>query len=407
MADRTGADMPEDTSAHTQSYDARAIGLRLRHVRKSRRMTLRVLAGLTGVSIAHLSHIENGLTALDSLKLLAALADTLRIASSDLVSSPVPRPANSHTDTLIEAVRLALIAAAAGRPDGEVQPVEQLRQRFEAAVTSDWSSHGDALPGLIADLHTTLEQGREMTELLPLAVMVHTQVSQSWLFAAGAPADLRWQGALLARSAAQELADPTWLGVSGRCSALVLLDHGAFDQCRQELDAITVPTASSEGMQLAGALALCRALVLVADNRRAESAAALEHATELAARTGQGDAFMIDFGPVYASITHMFAALECGEPDEAIKVATTVNPLEHPDRERRATYWMEYGNALTRVRRRDDAAQAMLRAEKLHPMRVLHDPLTKDTLVELVACSKDDALGRAIRGMAYRAGLPL
>jgi transcriptional regulator with XRE-family HTH domain len=398
--------MPEDTSAHTQGYDARAIGLRLRHVRKSRRMTLRVLAGLTGVSIAHLSHIENGLTALDSLKLLAALADTLRIAPSELVSPPIPRPANGHTDTLIEAVRLALIAAAAGRPDGEVQPVEQLRQRFEAAVTSDRVVSDDALPGLIVDLHTTLEQGREMTELLPLAVMVHTQVSQ-WLFVANAPTDLRWQGASLARSAAEELADPTWLGVSGRCSALVLLDHGAFDQCRQELDAITVPTASSEGMQLAGALALCRALVSAADNRPAESAAALEHATELAAHTGQGDAFMIDFGPVYAGITHMCAALECGEPDEAIKVATTVNPLEHPDRERRATYWMEYGNALTRVRRRDDAAQAMLRAEKLHPMRVLHDPLAKDTLVELVARSKDDALGRAIRGMAYRAGLPL
>ena len=401
--------MPEDNAARTQGYDARAMGLRLRHVRKSRRMTLRVLAGLTGVSIAHLSHIENGLTALDSLKLLAALADTLRIAPSDLTSIPIPRPANSHTDTLIEAVRLALIAVTAGRPDGEVQPVEQLRQRLSEATdrNSDWHSCGVGLPGLIVDLHTTLEQRQEMTELLPLAVMIHTQVSQWWLFAANAPNDLRWQAALLARSAAQELADPTWLGVSGRCAALVLLDHGAFDQCRRELDAITVPTASSEGMQLAGALALCRALVSAADNRPAESAAALEHATELAARTGQGDAFMIDFGPVSVGIWHMNAALECGEPDEAIKVAEALNPLEHPDRERRATYWMEYGNALTRVRRRNDAARALLRAEKLHPVRVLRDPLARDTLVELVARSKDDALGRAIRGMAYRAGLPL
>jgi hypothetical protein len=84
-----------------------------------------------------------------------------------------------------------------------------------------------------------------------------------------------------------------------------------------------------------------------------------------------------------------------------------VNPQEHPFPARRATYWMDYGRALTSVLRRDDAARALLRAEKLHPVKVLRDPFARDTLVELVAHAKDDALGRAIRGMAYRAGLPL
>jgi len=113
------------------------------------------------------------------------------------------------------------------------------------------------------------------------------------------------------------------------------------------------------------------------------------------------------FGPVNVGIWRMAAALECGDPDEAIRVAEALNPQELPRRERRATYWMDYGRALTRVRRRDDAAQALLRAEKLYPTRVLRNPLARDTLVELVAHSKDDALGRAIRRMAYRAGLPL
>jgi hypothetical protein len=147
--------------------------------------------------------------------------------------------------------------------------------------------------------------------------------------------------------------------------------------------------------------------VSAADNHPDESAAALKHATKLAGRVS-GDAFMIGFGPVIVGIWHMNAALECDEPDEAIKVARTVNPQEHPDRERHATYWMDYGNALTRVRRRDDAARAMLRAEKLHPVRVLRYPRARDTLAELVAHpTKDNALGRAIRGMAHRAGLPL
>jgi hypothetical protein len=40
-------------------------------------------------------------------------------------------------------------------------------------------------------------------------------------------------------------------------------------------------------------------------------------------------------------------------------------------------------------------------------MRALRNPFTRDTLAELVAHSKDDALGRQVRSMAYRAGLPV
>jgi transcriptional regulator with XRE-family HTH domain len=402
--------MAESTAAHSQgAYDDRRIGQRLRHIRKSRRMTLQVVADLAGTSIAQLSRIETGQTALDSRKLAVALANALRIAPSDLTSLPIPAPANGDTDNSVKAVRQALRVVSAGWPDGEVQTVAQLRQRFEATEQTDWRSRGEALPGLIVDLHTTLEQRREMTELLPLAVMFYTTTGVGrWLSTAGAPLDLRWQVALLARSAAQEMNDATWLGVATWGVAIELLDNSMFGLARRELDATTVPTANSQGMQLDGMLALCRSLVSAADGRSAESSAALEHAAEVAGRTGQGDAFLMGFGPVNVGLWRMAAALESGEPDEAIKVAEALNPQEHPYRERRATYWMDYGRALTRVRRRDDAARALLRAEKLYPVRVLRNPFARDTLVELVAHPpKDAALRSAIRGMAHRAGLPL
>jgi transcriptional regulator with XRE-family HTH domain len=401
--------MHEDNAARTQGYDARAIGLRLRQVRKSRRMTLRVLAGLVGVSGAHLSHIENGLAALDSLKLLAALADTLRIAPSDLVSPPIPRPANSHTDTLIEAVHRALMAVADGLPGGEVQTVAQLRQRYTEVSDkkSDWHSRGVGLPGLIVDLHTTLEQRQEMDELLPLACLLHTEIALSWLYIARAPIELRWQPALLARHAAQELNEPTWLGLSGWCSSLVLLSGSAFDLARQRLDATSVPTDSSPGLQLNGMLALSRSLVSAADGHPAESSAALEHATELAARTGQRYTFQMGFGPINIGIWRVSAALECGDPDEAIRVAEGLDPQEHPYPQQRAAYWTDFGRALTQARRREDAARALLRAEKLQPTLVLRNPRVRESLVELVSRSKDDQLGRAIRAMAWRAGLPV
>src|ERR1700712_2612267 len=46
--------------------DVRTIGARLRQIRNARKKSLRVIAGLAGVSASHLSRIERGERALDS-----------------------------------------------------------------------------------------------------------------------------------------------------------------------------------------------------------------------------------------------------------------------------------------------------------------------------------------------------
>jgi hypothetical protein len=246
-----------------------------------------------------------------------------------------------------------------------------------------------------------------MAELLPLAIELHSGATGRFLDASNVPMDLRGQNLMLARMLAEELADPTMLGLVARDAVGVMLGSGAFNLARDELDATRVPTDSSRGMQLNGQLALERSLLAAVDEHRAESTAALEHAAELAERTGQGDAFTMGFGPVNVGVWRMAAALERGEPDEAVRVAESLNPRDHPYPARRAMYWLGYGRALTRVGRRDDAARALLRAERLHKTLTLRNPFIRDTLAELVAHSKDDALGRDIRGMAYRAGLPV
>jgi hypothetical protein len=47
------------------------------------------------------------------------------------------------------------------------------------------------------------------------------------------------------------------------------------------------------------------------------------------------------------------------------------------------------------------------RAEKLSPLHVTGNPFVRDVLGELLAWSKWDAVGRELRGMACRAGLPM
>ena len=72
--------------------EARTIGRRLRRLRDARGKSLRVVAGLAGMSTSHLWRIEHGERALD-LSELVALAEVLEIAPSELIRLRVPAPA--------------------------------------------------------------------------------------------------------------------------------------------------------------------------------------------------------------------------------------------------------------------------------------------------------------------------
>jgi hypothetical protein len=66
---------------------------------------------------------------------------------------------------------------------------------------------------------------------------------------------------------------------------------------------------------------------------------------------------------------------------------------------------MDYGRALARVRRRDDAVMALRRAEEVLPMRALRSPFVREVIAELLTHTRRDAVGQELRAMAYRAGL--
>lgn len=172
--------------------DARPIGRRLRQIRQARRKSLRVVAGLAGISSSHLHRIETGVRPLDSLALVLALADALQVAPSELMALPVPAPGNGPTDGAINAVRLAVLAVGHNRPGGQVQPIEAIRQRVTAVVNAYCRCDregvvGASLPGLIRDLHTSIEAGRDVAELLDLAVFLHSHATVGWLRVVGDP----------------------------------------------------------------------------------------------------------------------------------------------------------------------------------------------------------------------------
>lgn len=393
--------------------DSRTIGQRLRRIRKGRRKSLVVVAGLAGMSKSQLDRIERGEIALDRISQIVALANALQISPGDLMRLPVPAPANGHTDSATDEVRLALIAVSRHRPGGQVVPVEVLRARVTEILATGRQCRqaevGTALPALIRDVHTSLAAGRDVAELLDLALMLHVQSASHYLREAGAPLDLRRENDVtLAYRLAEERDTPIALGLATYGATRVMLAAGAFELAREDLAAIDVPTSTPESAQLAGMLALSHSLVAVADSRRADADAAVEHAAELARYTGEGTAYGLGFGPTNVGLWRMESVLEAGDHELVTALARELNPEAHPYLSRRSSYWRDYGRALARVKgRHDDAVVAFRRAEWIHPHRVQRDPFAREVLSELLMRSPRGAVGRELRGMAYRAGLPL
>lgn len=393
--------------------DPRTIGRRLRRIRHSRRKGLRVVAGLAGISASHLSRIENGDRPLDSLALILALADALQISPSELIKLPVPLPGNGPTDAAINAVRLAILAVVHDRPGGEVQPAETLQHRVNAVIEaySSCDRHGAvgaALPQLIRDLHTAITAGRDVAELLDLAVLLHSHATLGWLRVVGASLDLRGQAAELARRAAQERNTAQALGLATWGGMYVLVMAGAVDLARAELNSVPALTSTPASMQLAGMLELCRAFLAMADARPGDVDAPLTVAAELAQRTGEVNAYGLGFGPQEVGQWRARTAMEAADHEQAIRVAEQLTPQSHPLRSRQADFWVTYGRALARSRsRRDDAVKALRTAEQILPHYVQRDPFVHDVLAELVVHARSDTAGRELRGMAYRAGLPV
>jgi transcriptional regulator with XRE-family HTH domain len=233
--------------------DARTIGRRLYQIRKSRGKSLRVVAGLAGMSTTQLWRIEHGERALDSLSEIVALADALQIAPSELMRLPVPAPANGETDSAINAVFLALMAARRSRAGGQVLPVEALRTRVVATVDAHCHCDrggevGAVLPSLIRDLHTSIAAGRDVAELLDLAVLLHSNATVGWLrVVAPAAIELREMAAELAFRAAEQRETPEARGLAVWGGLYVMVTAGAVDLARAELDSASVPTRTPEG----------------------------------------------------------------------------------------------------------------------------------------------------------------
>jgi transcriptional regulator with XRE-family HTH domain len=391
----------------------RTLGRQLRLIRRTRGKSQQVIADRAGISKSYLSRLESGERALDRRSLIVALAGALEVSPTELTEFALPAVSEPGIGPVVDRVRIALISAIIGDPVSPSAPPDLLRARVAELLDHQQACRHDAvgaaLPELITDLHATMAGGTDGPDVAELAVLLHVQGTQAWLRDVGAPLDLAWQAATLAQREAERIGDGQLLGIAAFGTGHGLLAAGAFDLAGRRLDAASaaVSTADTDGLQLAGMLAFTSSLLAAARRDRSESAAALGIAAELADQTGEANAWWFGFGPTNVGVWRMAVDLEAGDHARAASTAEGLDPRLIPSPQRQAAYWADYGRALARVRGRlDDATGALRRAEQISPARIRH-PFVRETLSELVSKARRDALGRELRGMAYRAGLPV
>jgi transcriptional regulator with XRE-family HTH domain len=394
------------------SEEARAIGWALWRVRDDRGKSLRVVAELAGMSKDTLNRIERGLLS-PTLDQVYALAEVLQVSVSELTRLPFPAPANGHTDSSVEAIGLALDAIECGEPAGLVLPVtellDQVRHLHRQRRMCRFVEVATELPGLIRDIHTTLDTGTDHGELLGVAVYLHTHVTRMWLLTAEAPAHLLRRIVFLARRLAEERDEVATLAMAGYGVAATLLTRGAVEPGRVALDSLTLPPTTAGTAGLVSQVTQKRALAAVRDDRPQDADPALDMAAELAQRFGATSTDPLGFmlSPADVGIERMDLALRASEPDRAVSVATTLHPERHPFTSGQADFWRTYGRALAQLgNRHEDAVRALRTAEDIHPAKVLRDPLIRDTLAVLLRHSRRGfSSDQELRGMARRARL--
>jgi DNA-binding Xre family transcriptional regulator len=410
FTNRTGTPMVHHIPG-TPGLDFSTISTRLRQIRAFRGLSLRVVAGLAGISKSHLSEIERGERSLDSIKQLVALAGALQISPSDIIQLPIPAPGNGHTDTTINQIRLAFLAVTHNHPGGHITPTMELKTRVHTVLNAYLNCNqpelvAAALPQLIRDLHTTLATGNGTPELQDLTILLHTHATLGWLRMAGAPPDLRSTVVTVTKQLAADRGTPTARGLAVYAGLALLVTTGASELAWAELDSVTVPTTDQSGVQLSGTLALCRSFTAAVDSSPSDSAAALDHAEELAQYADSSNRYGLGFCPIEVAQWRLLSLIETRDYGRAVRVGDQIRWEQHPVRAKQALGLVTYCRALSKFPdRRGDAVAVLRRAEQISAHEVQRSPWARDVLAELVLTRQRDAVGRELRGLAYRSGI--
>ncbi|MFI6712757.1 helix-turn-helix domain-containing protein [Nonomuraea sp. NPDC050478] len=374
-------------------------GQRIARARHRKGWDQATLAEKIGRSVSWLSKVENGRLPLDRMSVLGQLAGVLGVEVAELTGQPY-RHETAELDSghaAVPGLRLALQQAslpagvaplpsrgprALADLEANVRLAEQLRQ------DAKFTALGEVLPGILTDLITITGDSSadcDRAEALMLRACHMARVSSNLL----GHHDLGWTAVQRELVAAQRVGSPDLIAAASWDLCGVWLHEAQLDPAKNAaltaLDHIEPYVGASDTIKaMWGALHL-RAAVACSrlwDQREAEGH--LDEARRVAeVLPPDGNVFQTQFNRVNTTIHAVEVSMELGRPRDVITRAEQVEIATIASSERQAHYWTCTAAGFHMNRRDNEAADALLRADRIAPQHVRNRPLVRNIVRDL------------------------
>jgi transcriptional regulator with XRE-family HTH domain len=393
------------------------VGERIRAYRIRRGLSQETLAGLVDHSRSWLAKVEANQLAPENYRVLIELAHVLHVGVQDLTGLPLDLAPNGEqflADAMGD-VRRALVAqVGCGQEGYDLQSLQAgVAHTRKLRQASRYSDLAELLPALVVGGEMVIRSSRNTIQRQAVRAMVEVYCSAGALCQQAGERHLAWVASDRAHRLANETDDPLLPAMTARRMANALLRDGhmkdAFRLTTGLAETLDRLPASPERISLQGALLLKSAIASAraADGSTAETL--LDAARRLAERLGyDGNHAWTVFGPANVQLHAVHAALELGDPREALRRADQLDPDQFPEqaRERRSRYWIDVARAYAGDTRRNDAAavSALLRADQIAPEEVRYQVVIRGLVRTLLKREKRSATP-GLRGLARRMGV--
>jgi transcriptional regulator with XRE-family HTH domain len=396
------------------------IGERIAAYRRRRGLSQSALAGLVGRSESWLSQVERGVRSVDRLSVLLDMARVLHVEVESLTGRPWQYAPNgsSVVDGLDEVRRFfSRYDNLLGVSPESLPELPVMRAQVAAAHESYQAARYEQvigeLPGLLGAADALFRlAGSDVRREALLSYVSAYAVAAKLLTKMGA-GDLALLAADRCATAAVEAESVAARGIAAYQVVCALLRADRPEDAEPLAIAMAEQVQSETSVDepsrvsVAGALWLIGAIIAARRGDRGEAWQRLDVADGLADQLGRdANIGYTAFGSTNVAIHRVSVAAELGDPAEAVRVSSAVDPDRLPAGllSRRAQMHLDLAWAQSQRKRDADAVLHLMEAEQVAPEAVRYNVVVQELIRELLVRQKRTKTS-ALHRLAVRAGV--
>lgn len=379
------------------------IGDRVARLRARRDLTQESLAEVAGVSVDTVRKLEQGQRLTARLSTLNKLARALDVETSVLLGQPTTfEAAPEQGMPSLLALRCAvtpvadLLADEASVADDDAPSVADLRAALRSTVVvrrdGRLSEITTVLPRLIADAKSAARASVDDERAACFAVLAEAYQVAATTLAAFGKEDAAFTAMERAREAVRQSDDPRLEVIGISTLSWIFSKQGRVDDAQRIAQATAEriepswTRAPMVDISLWGILLLRAASAAVRADRREDADELLRLANAAATRIGTDRLdYATPFGPTNAGVATVNALVEMERPHDALAAAQRINAIASLPPTWQARHHVDRALAHVDLDHDDQAARAMLTAERIAPEWMRYHATSRRVVADLYA----------------------